>query len=103
MEAARISAKNEFESYTYQLRNALGEMKGKQPESPQTMDTQEGEGSNTGSTSCTALTLQERTSVRAHAPSLQIITSIDAEAIPGALVEDALDSQYHGRLFRVDH
>ncbi|KAL1690650.1 hypothetical protein GGG16DRAFT_102921 [Schizophyllum commune] len=66
--------------------------KSKPSESPRAIDVQEGESSNTGSNNCTALALQERAPPRAHTPPLHLTACIDSEAIPGALVEDALDT-----------
>ncbi|KAL1706809.1 hypothetical protein EV121DRAFT_278558 [Schizophyllum commune] len=52
----------------------------------------EGESANNGSNNRAALALQKRTPPRTQASSLYLTFCIDSEAIPGALVEDALDT-----------
>ncbi|KAL1724123.1 hypothetical protein EV715DRAFT_189567 [Schizophyllum commune] len=66
--------------------------KSKQSESPQAIDIQEGESSNIGSHNRAALALQKRTPPRTQTSSLDLTSCTDSEAIPGALVEDALDT-----------
>ncbi|KAL1682734.1 hypothetical protein EV122DRAFT_274116 [Schizophyllum commune] len=69
--------------------------KGKQPETPQAADIpmeQEAESSRAASNHHDALALQRHASARAHTSSHHISSSFDSEAIPGALVEDALDT-----------
>ncbi|KAL1664723.1 hypothetical protein GGF50DRAFT_114786 [Schizophyllum commune] len=69
--------------------------KGKQPETPQAADIpieQEAESSRAASNDHDALALQKPASARVHTFSSHISSSFDSEAIPGALVEDALET-----------